>query len=289
MISYTQLKNKEAKKCETNSERGAVGETVHPHLAVESLAVQPMLPFHFPVVAGRRHPDTAIADAAFFQKQLEAGLLCRIIRQKRLRPLRTIVCLHLPDGKRTAEDQLFHEIKGAGGAVFFIHFPETPAGTFVHSGILVVFVPIDNTRCGNILHVNLYLLSRIFYSRIRLGRVFLPFGGSGFQIHAFDCTKHTLVAPCIPFFPQFIPQPDLVVFEIRKMPADQLVLLRRVFIRMMVRAVRFWDKAFPCPIILLSPVVDDFPAYRCFGRWDQGSAAKNSAKRLTKRADWCTI
>ena len=152
--------------------------------------------------------------------------------------------------------------------MFLIHFPKTPPSTFVHSGILVVFLTIYYTRCGNIFHVDLHLLSRIFRFGIRFGLVFLALVGRYFQIHAPDYAKHTFIAAGIAFFPQLIPQTYLVVFVVRIVTPDELIFFRGMLPWVVVRATRTRHEAFPCSVVLLSPVINhftaDFVPHTCF-------------------------
>lgn len=115
------------------------------------------------------------------------------------------VRLHLMDWKRTAQNQLFHEFQRAGGAAFLVHFTETPARTFVHSGILVVFSAVYDARRRYIFHVNLYLLFRILRSDIRIRLVFLMLLLCWFRLHSFDSTQHAFAAAGITLFREVCP------------------------------------------------------------------------------------
>ena len=153
-------------------------QTVHPHLAVKPLLIQPMLTFHLAIMAWRGHSDSVVDDPVFLKILLEKCLVCCLLHQQRIRPFYTVVRLNLTDRKRKGGDQFLQKIQRAICAVLVLHFTETETGTLIHGGILVVLLSIGNAVIRHKFHIDLYFLTGIISTHIQLGLAILSLLGS---------------------------------------------------------------------------------------------------------------
>ena len=154
---------------------GEVIEGIEGMAGVELLIIFSVAAFYLTVVAWCKGFDFLVPDTEFSQCFLKECQRLILTVSHLICKFKPIICLNTLNSIGEFFHYMFQKLCGGIGALLLECFKITEAAVFVDEGILIEFLSgsfSHKAGSGNIFHINLSPLSRIFHFFIRFGNVF---------------------------------------------------------------------------------------------------------------------